>query len=139
MAALATLELAIPVPAGLDHGIQTADPEPSDNFQTFPAFLNVEQDQLVTDPQIRAMGHDQAAFIFNINAYLLLGTIADRKYSIRERRLWTDACIEAFEDDVTLASACIGLFVVKATFGVISVGQVEYFGTTFALRVFVDR
>lgn len=134
-AAMGNILTAIPTPTHARKPQVTAEPPP--NADTLPLWFVLEQR---TDlDKYRAMGRGNGALAHTVNLYLLIGSVIDGTYNVRERRLWSEPVTDAFEQDVNLGGACSALYLRRIDYGVVNFGGLDLVATTFVFGIDAQR
>jgi len=127
---LVTIQNAITPPTG-EKDIAAAYDEPPADPTIFPCFLNLEAGaQVVRELHRRQVTH-------TINMSLLLAA-ADQKYSVRTRRLWVGAVLDAFDIKLRLNGQAHYAHIDTIEYDPIEWNGKAYVGATFVLTVLVD-
>ena len=132
MAAIADVQQAITPPLG-QRGIQLATDEPPDNLDVFPTFANYE-----TTTDVKRLRTFGTLALNELEHYIDMALIfapADGKYSVRERRPWVPAVLDAFRVNPSLNDTCDGAYVETVDHRAAHFGGMEYPGLTFRLHV----
>ncbi|HZP94289.1 MAG TPA: hypothetical protein VFB20_15620 [Burkholderiales bacterium] len=131
MDALVTMQQAIAIPGGGLHDLQAFD-EPPASVAAFPVFVNIETG--IQNVQLSG-SHRHIEHLIDMH---LLFAPTDQKYSVRERRLWVQAVLDAFGGKIRLGlSGAVGR-IESVTYDPFALNDVEYIAATFSLRVLVD-
>ena len=102
----------------------------------FPAFVNVDE---AIDQQVEwNTGGRRVDYLIAMH---LVFALSDQKYSDRTRRTWTRPVLDAFGKKITLSGATgVAKAIIQgAEFGRITIGEAEYWGSTFRLGVIVEE
>lgn len=130
---IVVIQNAITPPTG-EKDIAFASDELPPDLTVFPTFLNVE-----TDADIEPGGSTLEIQLRRVEMHLVLGG-ADRKYSMRSRRLWEEKVLAAFRAKLTLNSTCTQALIKGITYDTpLPWNQHEYLVATFRLVVEVKK
>jgi len=128
--ALVTLQGQIAAPGG--GNVAAAYDEPPAAVAKFPSFVNIENGLV----NIQLSGsHRHVEHLINMH---LLFAPADQKYSVRERRVWVQAVLDAFGGRMRLGLPQTVARIEETAYDPVTLGDMEYIAATFTLRALVD-
>lgn len=123
--ALVVIERAITAPSGEKETFEVYDEIPT-SIATYPAFFNTER-ALTTDG---ASGLREGLWTFDVH---LIFAPLEQKYSIRSRRRWVQAVINALHQHLTLGGTVSSIYTIQVDYEPVRFYDTDYLAANFEI------